>query len=198
MLRWFRRKRPHSLATDHRQLITDLVQSDDRLIRVQHGQALEDLLAKTLDASADTAQVAVWAMERRLQGYLQQQFGVTNEMVSDAVSGVGTLQGQLTALEGLFQQIGERVTGVEADVTDLKAWRGIAERKLSEHDQSRDRSIEERQNIQAAVDRIAERMNAFIASSEDEAQQYRALLDELLRERAAGTSPQDNAPDERG
>lgn len=89
----------------------------------ERARLLELALTQTkraVGANTNAAQVEVWAMEGRLAERLDLKFGATNEMLADLVdhsrtsaSGIGELQRGQLALGDMFQQIGERVTGVE-------------------------------------------------------------------------------------
>jgi chromosome segregation ATPase len=76
-----------------------------------------------LDSAGDAAQMRLFGMETRLSDQIQQQLGSTNTMIGDLHVGIGGLQRQMMTLEGMFQQIGERLTSVEGDIADLQAYR---------------------------------------------------------------------------
>jgi hypothetical protein len=179
-MRWlWQRRRPLALHTLD-QLIDLARAADDPIKRGEYLDLIRDQSAVLHDAAGDAAQRALLGIEERMtnrfSGLVQTNLGATNDMLSDLKSGIGGLQQQLG---DMFSSLGERLDDHDQRLE-------AAERKLAEHDQSRDRSTEERRAIQEVVDRLEGRMTAFIASSDEEALRYRTLLDELLRERERG------------
>jgi len=146
------------LPGDHRQTLAELVTADTQVARAALVQRLDNELARLLDRSADAAQVAVWQMERRLSAQLQQQFGVTNEMIGDAVMGaraaqhgIGGLQKQLTLLEGTFSEVGETLSGHTAQLDEHAGRIDLIEQDIAAFRESRDASIRERREHAAQL-----------------------------------------------
>jgi hypothetical protein len=131
----------------------------------------------------------------KLTSDLQTQHGATNQMLADLLGGQrqlgDTLVSQGAAVHELraeFQSVGERID-------DIERWRTEVNEERASFRESRDQSREQRDRTEQAVKAVATQLYTFIERIEgliaqsvppDKAQQYRAFLDELMRERANG------------
>jgi len=120
---WFRRRRPTGTID---QLLTLARATDEPAQRAAYIDLLHDQVAVLHDTAGDAAQRAVTAMELRLSDQLLTQFGVTNEMISQAVShargaeeGTAGLQDQMLILEGSFSTFGESLNQLRIEFAEL-------------------------------------------------------------------------------
>jgi hypothetical protein len=184
LLAWFRR-RPLPGTVD--QTLALLRTANDPTQRAAYIDLLHDQVAVLHDASGDAAQRAVISMEGRLSEQLQTQFGVTNEMISQAVAeargshiGVGRLQDQLTTLEGRFSDLGEalndRLDGHDAELKQLHVGQDQIKDQVGGLNSRHGAQIEE---IKV---QLGDALRRLEQSSQDRAD-LRARVEQLERER---------------
>lgn len=136
---------PIELQTSINEMIAlGVPQSAVDLLVERASKAIE---AKTISAQRDVIEIEAASNTRvdqisaRLEERLRTIMGDTNGMLADTHTIVQNTEAAVTGLRAEFHDglsaIGERVTDNTARIEDL-------ERKVGEHDQSRDQSIEER------------------------------------------------------
>jgi hypothetical protein len=135
---------PRLTTTSYGMTIQQMVRADDPAERERLGDLLAVQLESVFSGQANNVQIALWQFEERQR----ERVGETNDLVSEAVNLIRGQGAVLNAARAEFRDgmsaIGERVSGVELDVVELKTRMDAAEATLRAHDQSRDASIAER------------------------------------------------------
>lgn len=163
------------------------------------GPLITALLAQ-LEAKTTKVQLDVWRIEESLgermeravakqDADLRSQLGETNGMLSELLRGQQTQGAATEQLRAEFQQVGERLSEIEG-------WQPQVEAELASFRESRDQSREQRTRTERAVEELSVQFERFVGEihtliaqgpTPERQAQYRAFLDELMREKQAGS-----------
>lgn len=159
----------------------------DRILRASEAKTTS--LQMDIVRIEDAITLRLDRLGEKLAADMRTQHGASNQMLADIRTLAQQQETATAQLRAEFQSVGEQLN-------DIDIWRAEVDQERKSFRQSRDQSLDQRTRTEQAVQELADQFKAFTAHIDqliaqgptpEQAQAYRAFLDELMRERGADT-----------
>lgn len=104
-----RAEAPPAAPVDYTRTLTALVTEDDPEERLSLARLLGAQIQQAMGRLADNTQVAVWQVEEQWRALMQEQFGMTNEMIAANAAALEVAKAERAALRAEVHAVSERL-----------------------------------------------------------------------------------------
>lgn len=161
--RIFHRTRPDpppAAPVDYTRTLREMVATEDLDERVRLARLLGAQIQQAMGRLADNTQVAVWQVEEQWRGLMQEQFGVTNEMIAQNAAALEVAKAERARLRADLAAVSERLTTANNEsIAELRASVAHLDARLTEAHQE---SLADRGDIRAQIRQLSGEVALFI------------------------------------